>query len=266
MNNVFLLKSIYDNKFINMDLENILKKIQENIDILKNVRPLSKWELEELRKSLWVMFVHNSNAIEWNSFTLWETKLLLEDWITIWWKTLKEQNEVLNHKELLIMLYNFLEWNENISENLILKIHKEVLKNIDNDNAWTYRKIQNYISWDDQIPPKAEYVESLMKDLIEYYNKNKNTLNIVVLTSNFHYDFAKIHPFIDWNGRTIRILVNMILMKKWFPMIIIPNIRRNEYISNLSSYKTKNDFVLFMSEIINENLKDYLKMIDPKFK
>ena len=96
-------------KKIFMNLEKILKEINIDLEKIKNSRPLSKIELQELRKSLWVMFVQNSNAIEWNTYTLWETKLLLEDWITVWWKTLKEQNEVLNHRELLSILYNFLE-------------------------------------------------------------------------------------------------------------------------------------------------------------
>lgn len=245
-----------------MELEKLLWEINENLKILKNSRPLSNWEINELRKSLWVMFVYESNAIEWNSFTLSETKLLLEDWITVWWKTLREQNEVLNHKELLDILYNFLENDEDITENLILKIHKVVLKNIDAENAWYYRRIQNYISWDIKIPPKAEKVPKLMKELIVKYHLEKEYLDPVLLVSNFHYDFAKIHPFIDWNGRTIRIIINMILMKKWFPMIIIPNIRRRDYISSLSSYKKKEDFILFMADIINENLKDYLTMIN----
>ncbi len=246
-----------------MDLDKILDNINKNLEILKNSRPLSKWELNELRKSLWVMFVCESNAIEWNSFTIWETKLLLEDGITVWWKTIREQNEVLNHKELLNILYNFLETDDDLTEDLILKIHREVLKNIDDENAWIYRRIQNYISWDTKIPPRYEKVPILMTELIDNYNNDKDKIDPVILVSNFHYDFAKIHPFVDWNGRTIRLVLNMILMKKWFPMIIIPNIRRGDYISSLSSYKTKDDFIIFMSDTINQNLEDYLRMINP---
>lgn len=246
-----------------MEFKIILEEIEKNLEILKKTRPLSKWELNELKKSLWVMFVCESNAIEWNSFTLWETKLLLEDGITVWWKTLREQSEILNHKLLLEILYNFLEKDEDLNEKWILKIHKEVLKNIDNENAWKYRKIQNYISWDTKIPPKAEKVPKLMQELIEKYNNDKEKIDPVLLVSNFHYDFAKIHPFVDWNGRTIRLIINMILMKKWFPIIIIPNIKRKDYISSLSSYKTRDDFILFMADIINQNLEDYLRMINP---
>ncbi len=242
-------------------LDILLSEIDKNLAILKKSRPLSNGELQDLKKSLWVMFVHNSNAIEWNSFSLWETKLLLEDGITIWGKTLREQNEIINHKELLKMLYDFLEREENLSEEFILAIHREVLKNIDDENAWTYRKIQNYISGDTEIPPIPEKVSALMQKLLADYERDKEQINPVVLVSNFHYDFAKIHPFVDGNGRTIRLFLNMILMKKWFPMIIIPNIRRQEYITSLSSYKIKDDFILFMADVINENIKDYLRMI-----
>ena len=137
-----------------------------------------------------------------------------------------------------------------------------ILKNIDDENAWVYRKIQVMISWEEKNPVEPNKINEEMKDLISWFIKNKNKLNPVVLAWEFHYRFVKIHPFIDWNWRTIRILINLILMKKWFPLIIIYFVRRAEYISTLNSKLTKNDFLLFFWDIVNENLKDYFRMID----
>jgi len=242
--------------------EKLIKKIDYNLDIVRNLRPLSEIELKELKKSLWVIFTYSSNAIEWNTLTLWETKLILEDLLTIWWKTLREIDEASNHRWLLNFLYEYLEWDIVFDTNLIKKVHYLVLKNIDDENAWEYRKIGCYISWDEKIPPKAGELDLLMNELITWYDINLNKKHPSLFTSEFHYKFVKIHPFIDWNGRTIRILLNMILMKKGYPMIIIPPVRRWEYIWSLNSNSSSENFILFMLDVINVNIEDYLRMIN----
>lgn len=240
----------------------LLEKIDNNLKKIKNSRPLSKTEIIELRKSLGVMFTYASNSIEWSTITLWETKLILEDWLTIWWKTLREINEVSNHKDLLSFLYDFIKWNYNLDEKIIKKVHKLVLKNITDENAWKYRKIQCYISWEAEKPPMSSELNKLMWELIIWYNDNINKLHPSIFISEFHYKFVKIHPFIDGNGRTIRILLNMILMKFWYPMIIISPVKRSEYISSLNSSSNIDKFHLFMLNTINTNIEDYLRMIN----
>ena len=241
---------------------NTLKKIDLNLEKIKNNRPLNKTELNELKKSLWVYFTYNSNAIEWSTITLWETKIILEDWLTIWGKTLKGVSEVQNHKWVLNFLYSFLNSNGEITEDLIKKVHLLILKNIDDENAWVYRKIQVMISWEEKNPTEPNKIKEEMKNLIIWFNENKDNMNPVLLAWEFHYRFVKIHPFIDWNWRTIRILINLILMRKWFPLIIIYSVRRAEYITSLNSKFTQNNFLKFFADIVNENLKDYLRMID----
>jgi len=239
----------------------LIEKIDKNLELIKNTRPLSKGEINELKKSLWVLFTYASNSIEWSTITLWETKLILEDWLTIWWKTLREISEVSNHKELLNFLYDFIKLDENLNEEIIKKVHNLVLRNIDDENAWKYRKIQCYISWESETPPEAKEINKLMDDLIKWYNANKNSLHPWLLVSNFHYKFVKIHPFVDWNWRTIRILLNIILMKSWYPMTIISPVRRLEYISSLNSASSFKKFNIFILDTINTNLEDYLRMI-----
>ena len=241
-------------------IDKLLLEIEKWINEIKSKRPLNSTELKELQKSLWIMFTYHSNAIEWNSISLWETKMILEDWITIWWKTIRELQETLNHKDLLIFLNKFIGKNQEIDEKLIKYIHSLVMKNID-ENAWEYRKIQVYITWEEILPPKANLIPKLMTELLNKYDFS-DYKNIALKVAEFHYDFVKIHPFIDWNWRTIRLILNMVLMKHWFPMIIIPVVRRLDYIWSLNSLKNKNDFVQVLLDIINENIKDYLRMIE----
>ena len=236
------------------DIDTLLSEIQAH-------RPLSQAELWELRKSLWVAFTHHSTAIEGNTLTLGETKLVLEDGLTIWGKTLREIHEVSNHHVLLEMLYDFLQHTQDIDEVYICRIHKEVMKHLD-DTGGEYRKLQIALSWDELLPPKASEVPEKMKDFLDWYNKQKDTLHPVLLAWEFHYRFVKIHPFLDGNGRTIRLIFNMILMKQGYPMIILPKIRRAEYISTLHSSSSLQDFLQFFADIVVVNLQDYLRMIE----
>ncbi len=158
-------------------------------------------------------------------------------------------------------MYEYLEWNSELDVDLIKKVHHLVLRNIDDENAWEYRKIQCYISGEEEIPPKAKELEKLMKDLVDWYSENENILHPAILAWEFHYRFVKIHPFIDWNGRAVRVLLNMILMKVGYPMIIIPPIRRAEYIWSLNYSMSVEDFMVFILDVIDVNLEDYLRMV-----
>lgn len=157
--------------------EELLANIDSDFQKIQSARPLSKTELLELRKSLGVMFTYSSNAIEGNTLTLWETKLVLEDGLTVGWKTLREISEASNHKNALTFLYNFLESGGDIDESTIQQVHRLLLQNIDDQNAWEYRKIQCYISWDEYTPPEAKEVPALMKNLIVWCKKNNGIMH-----------------------------------------------------------------------------------------
>ena len=107
----------------------------------------------------------------------------------------------------------------------------------------------------------AKKVPEALQKLLAWYNSpSTKSLHPVEIAGKFHYEFVKIHPFIDGNGRLIRILINMILMQRGYPMIIIPFIRRSEYIKSLHSSQKLEDFMVFFADIVHENCKDYLKM------
>jgi len=136
------------------------------------------------------------------------------------------------------------------------------LKSIDDENAGKYRSIQVLISGDETLPPNAQNIPEEIKNLFNWYNSQKNILHPVDLAGEFHYRLVKIHPFIDGNGRIARLCINIILLQKSFPMIIIPLVRRAEYISSLHSTASFSDFQNFFRDIVLVNLKDYWRMIE----
>jgi Fic family protein len=152
--------------------------------------------------------------------------------------------------------------NLEISEDTILMFHRLIMQRIDDENAGKYRQIQVYISGDDHRPPRASEVARLMQELMTWYKKSEKILHPMLLASEFHYRFVKIHPFMDGNGRTARLLSNLILMSHGYPMIIVPIVRRVDYISSLHSVTGNLDrFQGFYADIVHENLRDYIRMV-----
>jgi Fic family protein len=243
------------------------------------MRPLTLWELRELQKSLRVMEVYNSNAIEGNTLTLGETRLVIEDGLTIGGKTTREMHEA---EGLARAIDALISGELIVSEDTILMFHRLIMRGIDDENAGRYRQIQVYISWDDHRPPRASEVSWLMQELIVWYSSSLDkvssspllgdelersrrlggVLHPTLLASEFHYRFVKIHPFVDGNGRTARLISNLILMSHGYPMIIIPIVRRADYISSLHSVTGSLDrFQAFYADIVHENLRDYIRMV-----
>jgi Fic family protein len=245
-----------------MNKNQLLQQIDTNLAAIKSRCPLSQTELRELSKSLKVMFTYHSNAIEGNTITMGETKILLEDGLTIGGKTIREINEVLNHNQVFELLQSSVTEQRPIDEKLVKDLHKLVLHNID-EKSGKYRAIQAYISGDEIMPPAAKNIQTEMDNFFAWLRASEKNLHPAEFAAELHYRFVKIHPFIDGNGRTIRVLINIALMQAGFPITIIPNIRRMEYIQSLHSSVHKDRFILFLLDVILQNTKDYLRMITP---
>ncbi|MBI4599471.1 Fic family protein [Candidatus Uhrbacteria bacterium] len=240
-----------------MDIAQKIKKLKKKIDSL---RPLTPSELRELHKWYAVTYTYHSNALEGNTLSLGETKLVVEDGITVGGHPLREILEAKNHKEVIEELISIIQKKKSITEQLIKKLHKTLIKEIDNETAGRYRKIQVYITGEEVLPPPARRVPLLMKEFWAWFAKQKKT-DPVVLAAKAHYRFVKIHPFTDGNGRIARVLSNIILMRAGYPLVIIPVVVRQKYLTALHSSRTEMDFVTFFQEITLENMKDYLRMI-----
>ncbi len=200
---------------------------------------------------------HDSTAIEGNTLTLRETGSLLFEAITPSTRPLKDILEVLNHREALDLI---LSTENDISKDLILKLQSIILKGtLDaglNDQIGRYRTLQVYIRGTNWMPPSPQEVPKDMTTLLRWYSRNKNRLHPVIVASYFHIGFELVHPFVDGNGRVGRLLLNHILHRNGFPMVNIPNSRKNEYYDHLETGQVKGDigpFVSFMIELMERN-------------
>ena len=237
------------------------KKLYQKIDSKKKEldkrRPLPKAVLEELRKQFELELTYNSNAIEGNSLTLNETKLVLEHGITIKGKSLREHFEAINHKEAIVFVEDVIK--EPLTEDLVKKLNGIVLEKID-DRRGRYRDINVRILGAVKSPPQAEKVPRLMKEFIEYAQANPDKLNPVELAAMIHYKFVVIRPFVDDNGRVARLLMNLVLIRHGYPITIVLKVDRKKYYDCLKKADLGDvkPFVNFIGYCANRSLDIYL--------
>lgn len=238
-----------------------IDSLKESID---KHRPFSKRLANSLREKLIVEWTYNSNAIEGNTLTLSETKVVLEG-LTIGGKSMIEHLETINHREAIFFIEELISNKEPLSEWNIKNIHALILKEIDNTNAGKYRSENVVISGAEHIPPKHYEIGDLMQKLIAEYQSEWKGFHPVLRATLLHGEFVKIHPFIDGNGRTSRLLLNFELMQNGYPPIIIKNAERARYYDVLDlAHTTMNyqPFVKLVSELVIESAKLWLSVLD----
>jgi len=238
------------------------------IDELKmridDYRPLSKNLAKSLHEKLIIEWTYNSNAIEGNTLTMSETKVVLEG-ITIGGKSMREHLETINHREAILFVEELVKHEEELSEWNIKNLHSLILKEIDNENAGKYRCENVLIGGAKHIPPKHYELESLMNKLIQEYKREWIELHPIVRSVLLHGEFVKIHPFIDGNGRTARLLLNFELMRSGYTPIIIKNTQRATYYDVLDLAHTTADygpFIKLVSDLILESEKLWLSVLE----
>jgi len=226
---------------------------------LDQYRPLPLGILNNLREDLIIRWTYNSNAIEGNTLTLNETKVALEG-ITIGGKNLREHFEAINHKEAILFVESLVQKGERLSEYSIKSLHALILKNIDDKNAGSYRNINVLISGATHRPPSSIEVPFKMEEFIQWYNTEAQKLHPIERACRVHIDFVAIHPFIDGNGRTSRLLMNFELMKSGFPPVVIKVKDRLAYYEALDkahTLKDYSDFIALVSKLVEESFEPY---------
>lgn len=232
---------------------------------LDGLRPLTKGEVAKFRESERIEEVYNSNALEGNTITKFETKMILDEGITITQKPMKEHLEVINLAESIDYIEDLVREKQPLTERMIKELPTIVYSRlaVDRKDVGDYRRISVAISGSDFVPPEPYQIQEEMKQLIEWSEAHRSDLHPVVYAALLHEKFVTIHPFIDGNGRTARLLLNFALTEADYPPIVIkanPE-SRLRYNRSLEEAQIKGDvqlFVDFIAELCEEKL---LKMI-----
>ncbi|GAB1810716.1 MULTISPECIES: Fic family protein [Priestia] len=230
---------------------------------LDTLRPLPKYTLKSLREKLLLEWTYNTNAIEGNTLTMNETKVVLEG-ITVGGKTMREHLEVINHRDAIAYVEEIVQKGEPLTEWQIKNLHRLVLKGIDDEYAGVYRDQQVFIAGAKHTPPAPYLIKEQMEQLIKWYENEAQKLHPVERGAMLHAIFVGIHPFIDGNGRTSRLLLNLELMKAGFPAVVIKVENRLAYYEALDkSHTTKNyqDFIQLIVKEVEDSLNLYLSAL-----
>ncbi|WP_196590379.1 Fic family protein [Pectinatus frisingensis] len=231
---------------------------------LKTLRPLNAGELKRLHDEFIIDNTYNSNAIEGNTLTLRETALVLQEGITIAEKPLKDHLEAIGHKDAFQYVLQLVDKNELLSEHIIKDIHALVLMN-DAANRGVYRRLPVRILGSEHTPPQPYLVPVQMEQLVADYTAMKDNCHIIEAVAELHARFETIHPFIDGNGRTGRLMLNFELMKAGLLPVNIKFTDRYKYYAAFDAYH-KDGNAHVMAELImkyeTEELEHYIAIIE----
>ena len=226
---------------------------------LDGFSPLPEAVVRNLHEELVLQWTYNSNAIEGNTLTLKETKVVLEG-VTIGGKTLREHFEAVNHREAILYVEELVGQGNLLGERDIKSLHQLVLKGIDAQNAGRYRDVNVLISGARHRPVDALHVPHAMSEFLDWYGKDARNLHPVERAARVHADFVKIHPFVDGNGRTSRLLMNLELLKAGFPAAVIPVAQRLAYYEALDRAHCEGDhgpFLDLVAEAVERSFDPY---------
>ncbi len=242
-------------------LSAILSLIDQRKSVLDDIR--QRLDNISIREALQLEFLYESSRIEGNTLTLRETQLVIQEGMTISGKSLREHLEAINHKEALTFIEELVAQKTDFSEYVLKQIHALVLHGIDREHSGRYRELPVLIAGSPHIPPQPHHVQSRMDEYFQWYNEQQSQLHPVILAAELHERLVTIHPFIDGNGRTARLVMNLILLRSGFPLAIIQGDAENRiaYYDALEAVQTqgKSDaFVMFIAQKVFDAINRYL--------
>ena len=244
-----------------------LSIILTEIDVLKaKLDTFRQFDSYRIAQALELEYTFESNRIEGNTLTLREIDLVINEGLTISGKSMREHLEVINHQEAIAYIKHLVEKSTTVNEREVLSIHNLILRGINPEDAGRYRRVQVMIKGSSFMPPQPFIISKAMEDFYIWFETNKNILHPIILAAELHERLATIHPFIDGNGRTSSLVMNLILLQNGY---VIANIKgdydsRMQYFNALETAQTKNnkeDFLLFIAQNEKDSLARYLEII-----
>jgi len=217
-------------------VEEILRIVDQKKAAIDNARPLSPETLRSLKNDFTVRYAHETTAIEGNTLTIYETKVVLEDGITIGGKSIREHLEVLNIRDVLNWLEGIVQNNTSVTEDTVREIHRIVMKGILPDDAGAWH-----------VPPNWVKVPELMQDFSAWLERGPGQEHPVVYAAKGHVELVRIHPFIDGNGRTARLLTSLLLVRSGYPPAMYTSGNRQEYMQALDKAHMTGDVSWFVT-------------------
>jgi Fic family protein len=243
------------------------QKMLQDIDaIKKQLNAYRKHDSYRIAQAIELEYTFESNRIEGNTLTLRETDLVINEGMTISGKSMREHLEAINHRDAVELMKGFVSDKQILTERTLLQIHHLVLRGIDQSNAGKYRSVQVMIKGSKHVPPQAYLIGKQMEDYFLWYKKNRKKIHPLVLAAEMHERLVTIHPFIDGNGRTARLVMNLILLQHGY---VIANVKGDAK-SRLSYYEaleeaqvgeSKNDFISLIASVEFECMRKYMQII-----
>ena len=245
-------------------LENQLARIDEKKARLDALRPIPAIALKSIKESLTYEWTYNSNSIEGNTITLQETQLIIEEGITVKGKSLREHFETLNHHDAIEFVESLVDASSALAAKEVLDVHALVLQRIEKEYAGRYRTSGVRITNANFTPPNALKVDEFMEELLAWVNTEAAAMHPILRATVFHHRFVWIHPFFDGNGRTVRLMYNLLLMRAGYPpAIILANDRKKYYDAlnkaNLGDYSK---LLLMVLQAEERSLDIYLSSLE----
>ena len=244
-----------------------LQSILDEIDGLKSkLDKFRQFDSFRIAQALELEYTFESNRIEGNTLTLRETDLVINEGLTISGKSMREHLEAINHVEAIAYIKQLMERNFPFNERELLSVHNLILRGIIPEDAGRYRRVQVMIKGSSHMPPQPFIVPKEMEDYFIWFEENKSKLHPIILAAEMHERLVTIHPFIDGNGRTSRLVMNLILLLNGY---VIANIK-GDYESRMSYYQAletaqtsgnKEDFLMFIAQTEKDSLERYLDII-----
>lgn len=241
----------------------LLAEIEAKRQQLAGMRPLTQGEVERLRKEFLIDFTYNSNAIEGNTLTLKETALVLEG-MTIDQKPLKDHLEAVGHRDAFLYVWDIAAKEIPLAESVIKKIHSLVLVDRPEDKG-VYRRIAVRImgAYTEPVPPYQ--IEPKMEELLTENEKRKGMMSAIERIARFHLEFEGIHPFIDGNGRTGRLILNLGLIRDGYPPINVKFTDRKRYYDAFDAYYrdgNADEMIHLIAEYVDGQLDEYIRVLN----